>query len=342
MSNPVAYRCVRMIAENAASVSLDFREGETELTSHPFLDVLQRPHPSGTASSMLEAIYAYLLISGNAYIEGVVLDGALREMYVLRPDRIKVVTGAGGWVRAYDYQAGGGTVRLCRGEQDAIDPVLHLKAFHPLDDYYGMAPLEAAMAALDTHNSAADWNKALLDNAACPSGALIYGASDALNMTDGQFQRLKEELSDSYQGARNAGRPLLLEGGLEWKPMSMTPKDMDFIAAKNQSAREIALALGVPPMLLGIPGDNTYSTYQEANRAFWRQTILPLVNRVLEGLSGWVSPLYEKPVSLTVDMDSIEALSVERKALWDRVSNADFLSDEEKREAVGYDAARPA
>ena len=56
-----------------------------------------------------------------------------------------------------------------------------------------------------------------------------------------------------------AGRPLLLEGGLDWKPLSLTPKDMDFIEAKNVAAREIALAIGVPPMLLGIPGDNTYS-----------------------------------------------------------------------------------
>ena len=70
-----------------------------------------------------------------------------------------------------------------------------------------------------------------------------------------------------------------MEGGLDWKPLSLTPKDMDFIEAKNSAAREIALALGVPPMLLGIPGDNTYSNYQEAQRTFWRQTVLPLVTR---------------------------------------------------------------
>src|SRR6185437_17136072 len=87
-------------------------------------------------------------------------------------------------------------------------------------------------------------------------------------------------------------RPLLLEGGLDWKPLSLTPKDMDFIEAKNVAAREIALAIGVPPMLLGIPGDNTYSNYQEAQRVFWRQTVLPLVNRTARALSSWLSPTF--------------------------------------------------
>ena len=74
--------------------------------------------------------------------------------------------------------------------------------------------------------------------------------------------------------------------------MSLSPKDMDFIEAKHVAAREIALALGVPPMLLGIPGDNTYSNYQEATRAFWRPTVLPLVSRTAKALSAWLSPAY--------------------------------------------------
>src|SRR6185437_8148260 len=129
-------------------------------------------------------------------------------------------------------------------------------------------------------------------------------------------------------------RPLLLEGGLDWKPLSLTPKDMDFIEAKNVAAREIALAIGVPPMLLGIPGDNTYSNYQEAQRAFWRQTVLPLVNRTARALSSWLSPAFETSpalggrlaeresasantrLELKPDLDQIEALAPERDALW--------------------------
>ena len=94
-------------------------------------------------------------------------------------------------------------------------------------------------------------------------------------MSEDQFARLKQELEDGYTGSTRAGRPLLLEGGLDWKAMGYSPRDMDFVDARNAAARDIALAFGVPPMLLGIPGDNTYSNYQEANRAFTRQTLLP-------------------------------------------------------------------
>jgi HK97 family phage portal protein len=197
-----------------------------------------------------------------------------------------------------------------------------------------MSPIEAASSAIDLHNAASGWNKALLDNAARPSGALVYGGADG-HLTEEQFARLKAELESNYQGAMNAGRPLLLEGGLDWKPMSLTPKDMDFLEAKHASAREIALALGVPPMLLGIPGDNTYANYQEANRVFWRQTVLPLAARTLKAIGGWLAPSFGEALTLRPALDEVEALSAERAALWDRVQRADFLTVDEKRAAVG-------
>ena len=131
---------------------------------------------------------------------------------------------------------------------------------------------------------------------------------------------------------------MLLEGGLDWKPLSLTPKDMDFIEAKIAAAREIALAIGVPPMLLGIPGDATYSNYAEAQRAFWRQTVLPLVNRMAQGISRWLSPAYGGSLQIKPDLDQVEALNPEREALWARLNAATFLTDDEKRSAAGYAA----
>ena len=120
--------------------------------------------------------------------------------------------------------------------------------------------------------------------------------------------------------------------------MSLSPKDMDFMEAKHAAAREIALAFGVPPMLLAIPGDNTYSNYQEANRVFWRQTVLPLANRIGAALAQWLAPSFGAGLTLAVDADRIEALSADRAALWERVSKAAFLTVNEKRAATGYGA----
>ena len=123
--------------------------------------------------------------------------------------------------------------------------------------------------------------------------------------------------------------------------MSLSPKDMDFIEAKHAAAREIALAFGVPPMLLGIPGDNTYSNYQEANRAFWRADRAA----AREPHRQRAGALARRRRSATAcgsssTPTSIEALGADRAALWERVTKAPFLTLNEKRAAVGYGAGR--
>ena len=338
VKNAVVHRAVKLVAENAASVSWLLYEGDNEHDAHPLLDLLARPNPRQDGAGFIETLIAHLQLAGNAYVEAVAIEGRVRELHALRPDRMRVVAGSDGWPEAYDYHVSGRHVRFEQGagKPPITPPILQLTHFHPLDDHYGLAPLEAAGVAVDTHNAAARWNKALLDNAARPSGALVYSGPDRAVLSDTQFERLKRELEDNYQGAVNAGRPLLLEGGLDWKAMSLSPKDMDFLEAKHNAAREIAICFGVPPMLLGIPGDATYANYQEANRALWRNTVLPLVSRVGAALSQWLAPAYGAPLRLAPDTDRIEAMAADRAAMWKRVAEAEFLTLNEKRIAVGY------
>jgi HK97 family phage portal protein len=343
LGNAIVHRTVKLVAENAAACVFLLYDGAAERDTHPLLDLLARPNPRQDGAAFFEALYAYLLLAGNAYVEAVALDGQgdhrdglqVRELYCLRPDRMRVLPGPDGWAEAYEYTAAGRTVRFDQA-MPPLPPILHLTAFHPLDDHYGLGSLEAAAVAVDTHNAAAKWNKALLDNSARPSGALVYDGPEGAVLSDNQFERLKRELEDNYQGAVNAGRPLLLEGGLDWKAMSLSPKDMDFLEAKHAAAREIALAFGVPPMLLGIPGDNTFANYQEANRVFWRATVLPLATRVGCALMQWLAPAFGASLRLAIDTDRIEALAADRAALWERVTAAPFLTINEKRAATGY------
>ncbi len=333
MKNPVAHRAVRMIAEAAASVPWLAYAGEAERPDEPLLALIARPNGRMAGTDFFETLYGHLMLSGNAFVEGVRVGEDLRELHLLRPDRMRVIEGRDGWPEAYEYRAGSHVRRHIAGEGQAI---LHLRLFHPLDDQVGFAPLEAASMALDLSNAAAIWNKALLDNSARPSGALVYQPKEGGNLTPDQYDRLKSELEEGYSGPARAGRPMLLEGGLDWKAMGLSPREMDFVEAKNGAARDIALAFGVPPMLVGIPGDATYANYQEANRAFWRLTVLPLVQRTAASFAVWFSEDQETGLRLVPDLDQVSGLAAERSELWARVGAATFLTDEEKRRAVGY------
>ena len=334
--NVVGFRCVRMIAEACAAVPLRFSEGGAVLDEHPLIGLLARPNPGQDGVALREAVHGHIQLSGNAYLEAVTGQGGdtVAELHVLRPDRMRVIPGRDGWPEAYEYRVGAKTHRFdMMGKQQ---PVLHLRAFNPLDDHYGMSPLEAAAVPIDVHNAAARWSKALLDNAARPSGAVVYrGADGHGTLSDAQYRRIVDELESNHQGAGNAGRPMLLEGGLDWKPMGYSPSEMEFLETKNAAAREIALAFGVPPMLLGLPGDNTYANYQEASRAFYRQTVMPLARRLASALTDWLGWRWGGAVLIEPDFERTPAMAAERDAQWSRIAAADFLDADEKRALLG-------
>jgi HK97 family phage portal protein len=335
--NPVGFRCVKMIAEAAAALPLVLQNSEQRFAVHPVLSLIKCPNPAQGRAELFEALYGQLLLTGNAYIEAVGAGGMPLELHVLRSDRMSVVPGADGWPVAYEYAVAGRKHRF--DVREGVPCVCHIKTFHPQDDHYGLSPLQAAAQAVDVHNSASRWSKALLDNAARPSGAIVYKGPEGQGAMSGdQYDRLVSEMEAHHQGARNAGRPMLLEGGLDWKPMGFSPSDMEFQKTKESAAREIALAFGVPPMLLGIPGDATFANYQEANRAFYRLTVLPLAMRVAATMAAWLGRMSGEALDLAPDLDQVPALAAERDAQWARVSSADFLSDGEKRSLLGLPA----
>jgi HK97 family phage portal protein len=337
MQNAIAYRCVRMIAEAASSVPWLLYDGAREIETHPLLTLLTAPNPLEDGKALFERWYAYLQCAGNSYLEALIASGEVRELHVLRPDRVRVIPGTDGRPIAYTYTVDGQATTIASDRETGFLPVMHATLFHPLDDFYGLSPIEAAARAIDVHNAGGAWTKSLLDNAARPSGALVYkGPDGAPGLSDEQFQRLKRELEDAYQGSGNAGRPMVLEGGLDWKSMSYAPADLDFANSRDAAAREIALAFGIPPMLLGIPGDNTFSNYREANLSFWRQTVLPLVGRTASQLTRWLAPRFGEGLRLGYDADAIDAIAADRESTWDKLNAATFLTVNEKRQAAGY------
>ena len=325
LENPVAQRAVRLVAESIAGASLQPTEEK--------LAALVSETSAG--QSLLETLTSHLLLHGNAYVQ-VLKDAAGRpyELFALRPERLTIAAGDDGWPCAYLYAVAGRQMTIPLLDEDAFPNLIHIRHFHPADDHYGAGCLAAADEAIATHNAAAHWNRQLLENAARPSGALVHEGDDGNPLTSDQFDRLRSELASAFSGSANAGRPMLLEGGLRWQAMAMSPADMDFATLKAAAARDIALAFGVPPMLLGLPGDSTYANYREANRALWRLTLLPLSAKLLSAITEGLQPWFPE-ARLAIDLDRIPALAEDRERLWAQVGAADFLDTAEKRALLG-------
>lgn len=326
--NVVVYRAITLISQCMSSVDLLVNDVDKNTRSY-VLGLLYNSNSEYGISKILESIASYLLISGNAFIY---ISQASEKpfMQVLRPDRIEIIPNKNQTaVEQYRYRINGKFIAI-----DDVDNVIHLKFFNPLNDWYGLSPLQAAAQSIDQHNAVSDHNLSILQNGGRPSGCLMV-KSGGENLTDQQREQLKQGLRNSYSGMKNAGKIMVLEGDFDWKEIGKTPKDLDFFAGKNISAREIAQAFGIPPMLIGIQGDSTFANYREARYHLWEDTILPLVMRFINELNRWLYAHVSRDVVISIDMDKIQSLSFKRDALWKRLSDCDFLTTNEKREILG-------
>lgn len=330
--NVVAYQSINRIADAIASVKLGVYRGETELTEHPLISLLNRPNPFQSYGDYIRAKVSFLMLAGNGYEERFMIGSEVKELYQLRPDRMSILPAPNGIPAAYIYKVGQNTTRWDVDPRSLTCNVRHLKLFNPLNDWYGLSPIEAGAYAIDQNNESMAWMQALLQNSARPSGALTV--KDGGTLSDENFNRLKAQIEEQYSGSTNAGRPMLLEGGLDWQQMGLTPTDMGIIDTKFSSARDVALAFGVPPQLLGIPGDNTYANYAEARLAFWEDTALPLMEMIVTDWNAWLGSIYG--VTIKPDIDAIPAIAEKRLSMWQMADASNDLTINERRALKGY------
>jgi HK97 family phage portal protein len=349
VTNGIVNACVNKIASAIASIEPQLYQRSKggklkKIDSHPLLDLLANPNPSQSGKEFIRYLVSYYLTGGNAYIYGNGLDaGSTKpptELQLLNPGAVEIKGGKGLFPLQYEYKPSPDQKVVY-----SVDPitgksaVMQFKTFNPLNAWYGISPMVAAAYGIDIHNSGQSWNTRLLKNDARPSGALTVKGADGkpATLTEDQYIRLKEEIDTQYTGTNNAGRPMLLEGGLEWQQLSMNPTDLDFLKGKDSAARDIGLVFGVPSQLLQIPGDSTFANYEQATLSFWTDTVIPMECVFLEGLNRWLTPLYGPDLFLWYDEDSIIALEPRRKEKFDRLNASQFMTLDEKRVAMGED-----
>ncbi|MFA5398321.1 MAG: phage portal protein [Methanogenium sp.] len=361
MINVIAFQCMNIIARAVSSakwcVQSETKDGEYVNVNNPLMrQLFKRSNIYDTWTFMLYKSVCHLLANGNTYLHGIrtsFSQGIPKEIWVLRPDLMKVqldITGTR--IQNYIYTPvetetlnnETTTDKRFSGSSIAypVDPItgnsdiLHIKSFNPISDIYGMPITKPIARDIDISNAGAAWNMSMMQNEARPGMMVILKG----HLEDEQFARLQKQFELKHSGSENAGKSIIIEGDdgiVDLKPYSFSPKDVEFLEGGRETARRIALGYGVPPQMLGIPGDNTYSNYKEARSAFYEDTVMSYFTLYSEALTHWIfgrdinSTLYIKP-----DLDTIPAFAEMKAALWERVKLVDYLTDNEKRKLVGY------
>jgi HK97 family phage portal protein len=292
-------------------------------------------------------VVAFFQLSGNTYIlrNGPSDTRPPTELWPLRPDRTKVhITGdAANPIDGYNYGPDSGNYAAQFFGQDRINSklvqkVLHIKTFHPTNDWYGLSPIQAAARNVDHSNAIQAWNVSLLQNACRPSGLLSLTNGE---LSDVQYEEAKDRLNVEKSGPSNAGKSLILTGDWKWQSMSLSPAELDWGEGDNATTRKICTAFGVPPELLGLmvkTGLND-SNFVQARRKFYMEKILPTLDHFRDDFNNWLSPMFGDGIWLDYDRDQIEAIQEDRQIVWDSniaAVKASVLTPNEARKKLGY------
>lgn len=336
--NVIVFSCIDIISSALATVPFDILVDGEVVNDHPLKELLERPNNLNSGSCLRQYMTAYRLITGHSYLErvGPSENEPPRELWLWMPYNIDVIASK------HDKMPLGYIYSTHKTDtQDRIWPIdtltgiselMQWKTFNPFNQYKGMSPIQAAAIDVDQHNAAARYNYNLLKNSARPDGIL----SADRDLTEPQFNKLIEMVNSQMSGISNAGRALVLDNGLRWTQMGLSPKDISWLESQNLSSKNIAAVYGVPVQLIGVTDSQTFSNYGQARLALWEDTVIPLAQDLANELTSFLSHLYPDRPRVKANFESIPALEEKRSAKWTTLKDADWLTINEKRREIGY------
>jgi len=345
--NAIGYRCVAMIAQAVASVPFMLMDGDKEVENSDLLKLLANPAPNTSLSWLIESCATYLQLSGNAYIDMVGperTNAAPRELWSLRPDRMKVIAGSQGMPQGYVYESGGKKVTWDVDPITGQSKIVHFKRFHPTDDWYGLSVVEPAAYGIDRHNEAGAHNMAVLQNGAVPSGALILKpvTQDGKSTSAPQpvIDAAQARLEELYSGSKNSGKPMVLGGNVDWKTFGLNMEELQLTGSKLDAAQDICIAMGVPIDLV-LPGQSTYNNKREAKLALYEETVMPLHELITGGMNASITPRFGENLKLQPNLDEVKPLSLRREIRQTNTTklfDSGLISRDESRGALQFEA----
>ncbi len=337
-TNELVFACIRYIARSAAEAQMLVMVGKEQEagTAHPLVKLLAKPNPVMGLTDLLQATLVMLNITGDAYWEK---ERARNKrdvvaLWPMRPDRVKAIPGEYG-IAGYRYELADGSFRV---DYEARD-VVHFRYYNPLNEYFGLSPLQVCARAVDADNERSDFTRAFFTNAAVPYGLL----TTKQKLVEAEAKRIATRWQEQYGGSENWHRVAVLDSDITYQRLGLTQQEMAFPDLTALTESRICMVFGVPPILISSKFGlerTQYAIMQEARRAFWQDTMSPILTALTDTMNMSLSPDYNG-ATITLDLSNVKALQENRDAMWTRANMGvlgSWATVNEGRAEAGLDA----
>jgi HK97 family phage portal protein len=307
-----------------------------ELEGTELHELLDRPNPSQSYSSFIQEVIAFGKLTGNRYIYGISPEtglgaGRYKELYVLPSQKIEINSG-GIMEPVKEY-----TLSYNGNYKISAEDVCHIKDPNLYYDgtgshLYGMSPLKAGLRVMDANNQALTTGVKYLQNQTA-RGVLM---SDEGDLNETQARALKEKFKQQYQGSDNAGDVVITPKKLSWINFGLNASDLSLIEQYNATIKDLCNIYNVPVQLLNNTDSTSYNNMKEAKKALYQNAVIPELNKVRDELNRWLAPQYGEKLYIDFDYSAIPELQEEMDKVVGQMSQAWWLTPNEKRAAMSY------
>ena len=295
------FRAVRVIVQAASAIPwiVEDKNGEP-IDNHPLTKVLRNPNPEFSGQDMMEILIGHELLVGNALWMPIILGRQVKEFWPVMPDLVRPIpsNAPGEWLKGWEVSSQDGSKRILPPDQ-----FLHFMQMDPGDLYWGIGPLMAAARTIDTDNEAQDMQKISMQNRAMPDGVFTHESV----LTQEQFEEARRQVRENFLGKTKTREPWVLGAGAKWNQLSMTPREIDYIASRLSGKRDIAGAFGISPIFLGDLEQSSYNNMMEARKALYEDVVIPLLDDAKSTLNLKIAPLYGD-ITISYDTSKVAAL----------------------------------
>ncbi len=336
--NEIVFACIAYIAESAAEAKWTVMLGNEQGAgpAHPLVRLLAKPNPTMNLTDVIQATLVMLNIVGDAYWEK---ERARNKrdvvaLWPMRPDRVKVIPGEHG-IAGYRYELPDGSFRV---DYEARD-VVHFRYYNPLNEYFGLSPLQVCARAVDADNERSDFTRAFFTNAAVPYGLL----TTKQKLIEAEAKRIATRWQEQYGGSENWHRVAVLDSDITYQRLGLTQQEMAFPDLTALTESRICMVFRVPPILIGSKFGlerATYANMQEARAGFWQDRMSGILAALTDTMNMSLSPDYNG-TTITLDLSEVKALQENRDAMWARANMGvagSWATVNEGRAEAGLDA----